>query len=133
MNMTSNRPYLIRALYEWIADNGLTPYIAINANMPEVVIPQKHIKNGKIVLNISQQAIRDLRVGNDAVECKARFGGKISHIYAPINAITAIFAQETGRGMIFPIEEESDKGGTVSELPPVTNKKKSKPHLTLVK
>jgi stringent starvation protein B len=103
--MTSNKPYLIRAIYEWIADNGLTPYVSINANMQNVSVPQKYIKKGKIVLNISQQAVRDLRVSNDALECRARFESKISHIYAPIAAITAIFAQETGRGMIFSIEE----------------------------
>jgi stringent starvation protein B len=125
-SMTSNKPYLIRALYEWIADNNMTPYITINTNMQNVVVPQKYIQDGKIVLNISQKAVRDLRVGNDALECSTRFSSKIFHIYAPVVAITAIFAQETGRGMIFPIEKEETGGTKKGEKP-------SKPHLTLVK
>lgn len=127
--MTSNKPYLIRALYEWIMDNNMTPYITINTTMPNVAVPQKYIKNGKIILNISQQAVRDLRIGNDALECSARFGGDISHIYTPIGAITAIFAQETGRGMIFPEEKEetTEIGQGEKKLKP------QKPHLKLVK
>ncbi len=134
MNMTSSRPYLIRGLYEWIADNGLTPYITVNAEVPNVVVPEKHVKNGKVVLNISQQAVQALRVGNDAIECKARFGGRIVHLYIPILAVTAIFAHETGRGMVFAPKEAEQYIEEKPKPPPIPQKPKTqKPHLTLVK
>jgi stringent starvation protein B len=138
MTMISSRPYLIRALYEWIVDNGLTPYISVNANIPQVVVPDKYVKNGKIVLNISHQAVQALRVGNDGIECKARFGGRIAHLYIPILAVTAIFAHETGRGMVFAPEEAEKYIEEKPEKPPIPltppkPKKTKKPHLTLVK
>jgi stringent starvation protein B len=134
MTMTSSRPYLVRALYEWIADNGLTPYISVNVNLPQVMVPEKYVKNNKIVLNISHQAVQALRVGNDAIECKARFGGRIAHLYIPITAVTAIFAHETGRGMVFAPEEAEEYIEEKPAPPPIPPKPKTKkPHLTLVK
>ena len=84
--MTSSRPYLIRAIYEWIADNGFTPYAIVNAEKSGVIVPSKHVKNGKIVLNISAIAVKNLRIGNDAMEMQARFSGALQHIYVPVLA-----------------------------------------------
>ncbi|MCK4609166.1 MAG: ClpXP protease specificity-enhancing factor [Gammaproteobacteria bacterium] len=143
--MSSSRPYLIRAFYEWIADNGLTPYITVNANFPDVIVPSESITDGEIVLNVSHKAVRDLRVGNDSLEFKTRFGHKITHVYSPIAAVVAIFAQENGRGMMFSRDEDegaSDAGNTAIDFAPdfapaeedVTESNVSKkPHLTLVK
>ena len=82
--MTSSRPYIIRGLYEWIADNGLTPYITVDTTVPDVVAPKKYIKNGKIVLDISVRATKDLRVGNDAIEFQARFHSKVHYPVATL-------------------------------------------------
>ncbi|KPJ68002.1 MAG: hypothetical protein AMJ43_00875 [Coxiella sp. DG_40] len=129
--MTPSRPYLIRGLYEWIADNNLTSYIAVNSQFPNVVVPQKYVKDGKIVLNISQRAVHNLRIGSDAIEFDARFSGKLFHIYLPIPSITAIFAQETSQGMTFSSKDiENYEYKTIGE--PFKTKTK-KPHLKLIK
>ncbi len=103
--MTSSKPYLIRALYEWIADNDMTPFIIVDATKPNVAVPKKHVRNDKIILNISSLASHNLRIGNDAVECQAAFSGTSFHIYVPIPAVLAIYARETGQGMTFPPEK----------------------------
>lgn len=105
--MTSTRPYLIRAFYDWIVDNDCTPHIVVNATPPDVIIPQEYVENGQIVLNIAISAVSGLLLGDHAIEFQARFGGKIRKIYAPVTAILAIYAKENGRGMVF-AEEESD-------------------------
>ena len=103
--MTSNKPYLIRAMYEWIADNDMTPFVVVDALKPEVVVPTKHIDHGKIVLNISMLATHDLRIGNDVLECNAKFGGRDFAIFVPIDAIMAIYAQESNQGLTFAIDD----------------------------
>jgi len=118
--MRSSRPYLLRAFYEWIMDNHATPYIVVEADLPGVNVPRDYVENGRIVLNISQDAVRGLLLENDRVEFNARFGGVPFDIYIPIRAIGAIYAKENGRGMVFKEEEEDEfppsdgggKGGT---------------------
>lgn len=103
--MTSNRPYLLRALYEWINDNNLTPYILVDATQPDVVVPASTVKDGKVVLNIAMRAVEALELGNEALSFKARFGGVSQFLYVPVAAVLAIYAQETGQGMMLPADE----------------------------
>jgi stringent starvation protein B len=103
--MTSNRPYLLRALYEWINDNNLTPYILVDATQPDVMVPASTVKDGKVVLNIAMRAVESLELGNEALSFKARFGGVSQFLYVPVAAVLAIYAQETGQGMMLPADE----------------------------
>ncbi|MBY0409686.1 MAG: ClpXP protease specificity-enhancing factor [Burkholderiaceae bacterium] len=98
---TSTRPYLIRALYEWCTDNGLTPYVAVRVD-ESVQVPREFVKDGEIVLNISFDATSALQLGNEFIEFKARFGGKPREILVPIGRVIAIYARENGQGMAFP-------------------------------
>lgn len=127
--MTSTRPYLIRAFYEWIVDNNLTPYVLINATMEGVEIPTQFVEDGKIVLNVTPEAIQELRITNQIIEFEASFGGVPQHIFAPIKAVEAIYAHENGRGMVFGEEEEEDD----TPPPPPRSSKSGKPKLTVVK
>jgi stringent starvation protein B len=106
--MTSSRPYLLRAIYDWILDNSLTPYVMVDAVMPNVAVPERFVEDGKIVLNIAPQAVGGLSLGNDAVQFDARFSGIAQHVYVPVEAVKAIYAVENGRGMVFSEDEESD-------------------------
>ncbi len=99
----STRPYLIRALYEWCTDSGLTPYVAVMVD-DSVQVPREYVKDGQIVLNISFDATTALKLGNDFIEFKARFAGKAREIMVPINQVSAIYARENGQGMAFPVE-----------------------------
>lgn len=140
--MTSTRPYLIRAFYDWIVDNQCTPHIVVNAKVPNIQIPEEYVQDGQIVLNIALSAVQGLRLGEDAVEFKARFGGRVRAVWAPVTAVLAIYAKENGRGMVFPEEEDepnppSDQAeeGTTTTSTTTTNGKRSgrPPHLTVVK
>ena len=104
---SSNRPYLFRALYEWILDNDATPYLLVDATKNDVQVPRQHVKDGQIVLNASPGAIQGWFVDNTAISFSARFSGKSQTIYIPMNSLLAIYAQENGLGMAFP--EESDE------------------------
>jgi stringent starvation protein B len=99
---TSTRPYLIRALYEWCTDNGLTPYVAVLVD-DSVRVPNEYVKDGEIVLNISFDATSALKLGNDFIEFKARFAGTAREIMVPISRVIAIYARENGQGMSFPM------------------------------
>lgn len=112
--MTSSKPYLIRAIYQWLVDNRLTPYLMIDADFPDVLVPEHFIEDGKIVLNIAPQAIGNLQLGNEALEFDASFSGVITHIYIPTKSVMAIYAFENGKGMVFNEEEGEDdvKGGS---------------------
>ncbi len=99
---TSTRPYLIRALYEWCTDNGLTPYVAVSVDN-SVQVPREYVKNNEIVLNISFDATSSLKLGNDFIEFKARFAGSSRDIMVPIVRVIAIYARENGQGMAFPM------------------------------
>ena len=106
---TSTRPYLIRALYEWCADNGLTPYVAVMVD-DTVQVPREHVKNGEIVLNISMDATSALKLGNEFIEFKARFGGVARDIQVPISRVLAIYARENGQGMAFEVKRGEGSG-----------------------
>jgi stringent starvation protein B len=105
ISMSSNRPYLLRALYEWVGDNGLTPYILVDATLPQVRVPPGVVKDGKVVLNIAMRAVEKLEMGNEALTFSARFSGTSQYLYIPIAAVIAIYAQETGQGMMLPADE----------------------------
>jgi stringent starvation protein B len=110
LDSTSTRPYLIRALYEWCTDNGLTPYIAVLAD-DTVQVPREYVRNGEVVLNISFDATSALKLGNEFVEFKARFGGVAREIIVPIDRVLAIYARENGQGMAFPVAVPSAADG----------------------
>ncbi len=100
--MTSHRPYLLRALYEWIADNGMTPHILVDAGQPGVRVPPHTVKDGRVVLNIADRAVARLEMDNDSVRFSARFGGVSHPVHVPIASVLAIYARETGQGMALP-------------------------------
>ncbi|MFN3569941.1 MAG: ClpXP protease specificity-enhancing factor, partial [Polaromonas sp.] len=102
LDATSTRPYLIRALYDWCTDNGLTPYVAVAVD-DTVQVPREYVKNNEIVLNISFDATSSLKLGNDFIEFKARFAGSAREIMVPIGRVIAIYARENGQGMAFPL------------------------------
>jgi stringent starvation protein B len=107
LDSTSTRPYLVRALYEWCTDNGLTPYVAVAVD-ETVQVPREYVKNNEIVLNISFDATSSLKLGNDFIEFKARFAGSARDIMVPIGRVIAIYARENGQGMAFPLTTASD-------------------------
>jgi stringent starvation protein B len=102
--MNSSRPYLVRALYEWIVDNDCTPHMLVNAEYPSVQVPQGFASDGQIVLNISPSAVRNLHMDNDAVSFDGRFGGVSHTLFVPSGAILGIYARENGQGMVFDLE-----------------------------
>lgn len=131
MNMTSNKPYLIRAIYDWIVDNQLTPYILVNAEYPGVQVPEGHVNAGRIVLNISPQACRGLHLENDRIVFTARFSGQTVQIFVIPAAVIAIYSKENGRGMEFGVEHAEPS--SVAPAAKAEPKGKNKPALTLVK
>ena len=102
--MTSHRPYLLRALYEWIADNDMTPHLLVDATRPGVRVPSHVVNDGKVVLNIAARAVGHLDMDNDTVAFTARFGGVSQAVIVPVEAVLAIYARETGQGMALPEE-----------------------------
>jgi stringent starvation protein B len=111
--MTSNRPYLLRAVHEWICDNGLTPYIVVDATHPDVAVPPQAISEGRVVLNLAPRAVMRMEIGNDAITFTARFGGVSQAVSVPVAAVQAIYARENGQGMLL----AEDAPGAVA--PPV--------------
>lgn len=105
--MTSSRPYLIRALYQWIVDNGVTPYILVDALVDGVDVPPQHIQDNKIVLNIAPMAVQGLTLADDVITFSARFSGQSVNLFVPTNAVLAIYARENGQGMMFNEEPET--------------------------
>jgi len=125
--MTTNRPYLLRALYEWINDNGLTPHVLVDAEIDGVDVPHHVIQKGKVVLNIANSATEALVMDNESICFRARFSGKPYPISVPMGAVIAIYARENGQGMMF-AQDDSDP-------PPVNNPDEPPPrsHLKVVK
>ncbi|HPN80848.1 ClpXP protease specificity-enhancing factor, partial [Dokdonella sp.] len=103
--MTSNRPYLLRAIHEWINDNGMTPYILVEASAPGVRVPPSTIKDGRVVLSVASRAVARFEIGMETVSFLARFGGVSHSIELPVSAVLAIYAQENGQGMMFQSED----------------------------
>ena len=128
--MTSTRPYLLRAFYQWIVDNAMTPYLLVNAEADGVHVPEQYVANGKIVLNVSPSAVRMLEIENGHVAFSARFGGSPMQVHVPMQAVTAIYAKENGKGMVFP-EDEPD--GEPPDGPAPDDTTPRKPSLKLVK
>ena len=120
--LPSTRPYLIRALYEWCTDHGYTPYVAVKVDQT-VQVPREYVQGGEIVLNISYDATSSLKLGNEFIEFKARFGGQPRDIMVPIGRVMAIYARENGQGMAFPVAEEelmplADAGASADDEDP---------------
>ncbi len=133
VGMTPNRPYLLRAMYDWISDNGLTPYILVDAAAPGVDVPPSAVKDGRVVLNVAARAVTQLELGMDKVRFLARFSGVSRCVEAPMQAILAIYAHENGQGMMFPVENAPpppapDLSATATAAPP-----KKGNHLRVVK
>jgi stringent starvation protein B len=119
--MKARRPYLLRAIHEWITDSLCTPHLVVDADVPGVEVPRHYVKDGKIVLNVSWNATANLRLGNDEVSFSGRFGGASMSVRVPIPAVLAIYARETGQGMIFADEDQeppSDPAGAPDTSPP---------------
>ena len=116
--MTSNRPYLIRALYAWLVDNELTPYLLVDAEHKQVLVPRKFVENGRIVLNINPHAVSNLELGNEWIRFGARFNGVTEELMLPPSAVIGIYAKENGQGMLFAAEKDSgDQPGDEPEPP----------------
>ncbi len=136
--ITSSKPYLLRAIYEWCVDNGFTPYVSVVVDA-NTRVPMEYVRNGEIVLNIGPLASNKLLIGNEFLECSARFGGVAREIWVPIQAITEIYARENGQGMAFPESASnlSPKGDSQllsdSEVPPDAPKPSGRPTLRRVK
>ena len=138
--MLSNKPYLIRAFYDWIVDSGCTPYIVINATFPRCKVPVEFIENGEITLNISPDAIRDIKISNELVEFRASFTGVVHIISAPVKAVLAIYANENQQGMFFDYEEDNGTStvegwtetASTNQVNPASQDKKRPSHLKLV-
>ncbi len=140
--MTSHRPYLLRALVEWINDNNMTPHILVDAGLPGVQVPSSAIKDGRVVLNIAERAVVGLMVDNDGVSFTARFGGVSYPVQVPMPAVLAVYARETGQGMALPddipgaggeppTDDDTPPSGQGPEDAPPTPGKR--PHLRVVK
>ncbi len=102
--LTSTKPYIVRALHEWCADNGLTPHLLVAVDA-QTRVPIAYVKEGEIVLNLSYSATKNLLLGNEAITFSARFGGVSNNLYVPISAVRGLFARENGQGMFFPADE----------------------------
>lgn len=128
--MTSSRPYLIRALYQWIVDNGVTPYILVDAEVEGVDVPAQYIQDNKIVLNIAPMAVQGLTLGDEVISFSARFSGKSVNLLVPTQAVMAIYARENGQGMMF--NEEPGSPTPPDDSGPDKDEK-SRPSLRVVK
>ena len=142
--MSSNRPYLLRAIYDWISDNNLTPYVLVDAGFAGVRVPLQVVKNGQVVLNLAMRAVANLDLGNEWISFQARFSGVSQTIQIPVLAVLALYAQENGQGMMFPADEESGDMPPPSapepdDTPPTPaaddgdKPKRGAPHLRVVK
>ena len=125
---TLQRPYLLRAMHEWMTDNNLTPHIVVDAGVPGVRVPQQYVADGKIILNIGYVATHGLELGREALTFKTRFGGAGYDVEVPVAAVLGIYAQETGQGMIFTDEEAPAQGKETTETPV-----KGRPDLKVIK
>ncbi len=130
--MTSNRPYLIRALYDWLVDNNLTPHLLVEVRADDVTVPMQFVEDGKIVLNIGPTAVRHLELGNESIRFEARFGGSPMQVAFPPAAVLGIYARENGRGMLFP-EEPAEASGAAPDDEPEPPTPPDRPSLKVVK
>ena len=131
--MTPSRPYILRALYEWIVENDCTPYLLVDAGINDVMVPQQYVKDGQIVLNISPGAVMDLNISNDAVVFNGRFGGVAFDVFVPVGAVMGIYARENGQGMVFDAEELPEDTPPENSPPPSPMKPEKRPSLKIVR
>ena len=117
---SSTRPYLIRALHDWCTDNGFTPYLAVHVDR-SVQVPMEYVKNNEIVLNVGFEATSGLKLGNDFIEFRARFGGMARDILVPVDHVVAIYARENGQGMAFPMPTGESEAGAASDAGPASH------------
>lgn len=116
--MTSSRPYLIRALYEWIVDNQFTPFMLVDAASDDVVVPRTFVEGGRIILNISPDATHSLMLGNDLIAFNARFSGAAMDVSVPVASVLAVYARENGQGMMFEEPDDAPSDPTDPTEPP---------------
>jgi stringent starvation protein B len=131
--MTSNRPYLIRALFDWLLDNALTPHLLVEVDDEATVVPRQFVEDGRIVLNIGPDAVRGLELGNQFITFNARFSGTPMDVVVPVSAVLGIYARENGQGMLFPQEELADAPDELPEDDPEPNPPTDRPTLKVVK
>lgn len=132
--MTSTRPYLLRAIHEWMLDNGLTPQLIVDANSDQVQVPRQYVEDGRIVLNIADSAVRNLSLGNEQVEFHARFGGAPFQLCIPLQQVLAIVARENGAGMSFADEPTAqDQPQDTGDKTPPDDRGPTRPKLKVVK
>jgi stringent starvation protein B len=138
--MTSKRPYLLRAVYEWIVDNDMTPHLWVDAEHPSAVVPGQFVEDGRIILNISPMAVQGLAIGNDMIRFSARFGGRAMEVEMAPQAVIGLLSKETADGMLFaeddPEEESAqtdDRSDAEVGNPKEDAKKPSRPSLRVVK
>ncbi|MEX0872838.1 MAG: ClpXP protease specificity-enhancing factor [Aquisalimonadaceae bacterium] len=136
--MTSSRPYLIKALYDWIVDNGLTPYLLVDASGEGLQAPMEYADNGRLVLNVSPRAVRALDLGMQDIAFSGRFGGRAMDVRVPTNAVMAIYARENGQGMLFSDSDDdapppSDGPQDNSDVSAAGPKGDRRPNLRVVK
>lgn len=137
LNLTPTRPYLARAIYEWICDNQLTPHLLVDATQPNTLVPEQFIQDGQIVLNLAPHAVHAFHMSNDAITFSARFGGVSRDLYIPLNAVIGIYARENGQGLFFDPSEydnhtQNDQNALKSEHEEKTEPTKKKPSLRLL-
>lgn len=137
LKLTPTRPYLARAIYEWICDNQLTPHLMVDATQPNTQVPEQFIQDGQIILNIVPHAVHALHMSNDAITFSARFGGVSRDIYVPFNAVVGIYARENGQGLFFDPTEyddhtQSEQNTLKSEPEEILESTKKKPSLRLL-
>lgn len=130
--LLSRRPYLLRAMHEWISDNNQTPHIVVDATLNGVDVPRQYVQDGKIILNVSHSATSGLALNNDSVRFRARFGGATYDVSVPISAVLGIYARETGQGMIFSEADPNPPEPPEAPKPPPTDEPK-RPKLKVVK
>lgn len=140
LNVTPTRPYLARAIYEWICDNNLTPYLLVDATKPYTDVPQQFVQEGQIVLNIVPHAVHMLNISNESVTFSARFGGVSKDIYVPMNAVLGLYARENGQGLFFDpdeyanvqIDEDALKSNSSESSESTIDTPKKKPSLRIL-
>lgn len=130
--MTPSRPYLLRALYNWILDNGMTPHIVIDANYKGVIVPREHVEDGQIILSVAPESVHGMEMKNHYIAFAARFSGVSRDIYLPIMSITAIYAEENRKGMVF-AEEVYDQPQAINDESSNNNNKNDKSSSTVKK
>jgi stringent starvation protein B len=133
--MTPRKPYLVRAIHDWILDNQMTPYLSVNTTFEGVIVPSNYIVDNSIVLNISPSSVRHLELGNEYILFDARFSGQSYAIEIPIEAVQAIYARENGEGMLFVMDDEPQPpdAGDDNQAAKENSKQTGKPTLKVIK